>query len=280
MRRMLAVTILGPRGRRRPAGPRRRSGPSRTRAPPPRPLRACRPPRRPHRCRRRRTTSRRRSPTTAPAATTSRPTAAAWWCRRRPRCRAATSAGRWWPTPRSSRSIRSPASPGSGPPTPSPSRGWPCVDVDADAHRTRGIIVTNNIWSGVRTVFNVHVFDTGAYQPLVRAGFVLLRQAIGPDAAHPRPLPWRMCAWVVGPGSTSRSGPPAPHPPSPRGTTRRSSVDRGPSVGRVRRSTRHLHRPPARRRAHRLQRSRHDAATGTHPRAPSASRADGRGYWR
>jgi hypothetical protein len=63
---------------------------------------------------------------------------------------------------------------------------------------TRAITVTKNVWGGVSDVFNVHLWDSS--QPT--GGIRLLgSESLGP-ALHVdgrlAPLPWRMCAKVVG----------------------------------------------------------------------------------
>lgn len=68
--------------------------------------------------------------------------------------------------------------------------------VRRDAGRLRAITLTNNIWLGDRTTWNVHGWDTaaGGLRPL---GAVSLPGTFGPLASPPA-LPWRMCARVRG----------------------------------------------------------------------------------
>lgn len=70
-----------------------------------------------------------------------------------------------------------------------------------DGHTT-GIMVSNNIYGFNRRVLNVHLIDTRAAHPF---DLVAGRQVstIGPADDRLRPLPWRLCAQVV--GSTVRA---------------------------------------------------------------------------
>lgn len=62
--------------------------------------------------------------------------------------------------------------------------------------RTQAITVTNNIMWGARNGWNVHLWNGGARGNLI--GQVVLSHSFGSDTAAPPPLPWRLCARVVG----------------------------------------------------------------------------------
>jgi hypothetical protein len=63
---------------------------------------------------------------------------------------------------------------------------------------TRAITVTKNVWGGVSDVFNVHTWDTSLPAGGVRfLGGVSLASALKVDGQLV-PLPWRVCARVVG----------------------------------------------------------------------------------
>ena len=62
--------------------------------------------------------------------------------------------------------------------------------------RTQAITVTNNIMWGARNGWNVHLWNGEARSSLI--GQVVLSHSFGSNAAAPPPLPWRLCARVVG----------------------------------------------------------------------------------
>jgi hypothetical protein len=67
--------------------------------------------------------------------------------------------------------------------------------------RTTAITVTNNILYGARWGFNIHVMDTAAATPIYKIGGVILEEVFRPGGSTSNdvePLPWRMCARVVG----------------------------------------------------------------------------------
>lgn len=64
------------------------------------------------------------------------------------------------------------------------------------AGRTRAIMVTNNIFFGVRQTMNVHVVDTNNSPAYTKVGHYV-SSLIGEPAKH-QPLPWRFCAKVTG----------------------------------------------------------------------------------
>ncbi|WP_426573083.1 DUF4214 domain-containing protein [Aquihabitans sp. McL0605] len=84
----------------------------------------------------------------------------------------------------------------------------------AQKGRTRAIMITNNIWYGARFGFDVHLADSAAFPQFVKIGGAELTSALG--GIHDlSPLPWRICARVVGttldvkvwPMSTSKTEP-------------------------------------------------------------------------
>ena len=63
--------------------------------------------------------------------------------------------------------------------------------VRTDGDRVRGVLVTNNILFGARWGFNIQVTDSAAPTPITKIGTLWV------DWAND-PLPWRLCARVVG----------------------------------------------------------------------------------
>lgn len=113
-------------------------------------------------------------------------------------------------------------------------RGGPVVQpgvalrVRQDGGRKRAVSVTNNVYYGARWAWNVHLWDAvGSARSAIRqVGSVHLTQVFG---NHPRklpPLPWRLCARVVGTTvqlkawPTSRGAEPAWGDPSYGGTAK------------------------------------------------------------
>lgn len=62
--------------------------------------------------------------------------------------------------------------------------------------RTRAITVTKNIWADAHWVFNVHVMDSGAAEPLRLIGTADLAATFLLPGGRVHPYPWRMCARV------------------------------------------------------------------------------------
>lgn len=70
--------------------------------------------------------------------------------------------------------------------------------VRADGERTRAILVTNNVFMSYRTGFNVHLLDSATTTRFEKIGGFGLPRSLGADPTTQAPLPWRMCARVVG----------------------------------------------------------------------------------
>jgi len=85
-----------------------------------------------------------------------------------------------------------------------------------DAHRTRAIMVSDGIYVGVRTIFNVHLADSTAAEPFRKVGVVSLPYSVGQNPFHQAPLPWRICARVVGTEVTVKAWPIAAYRGEPR----------------------------------------------------------------
>lgn len=83
-----------------------------------------------------------------------------------------------------------------------------------DAERTQAILVTNNIWSGVRSTINVHVADTAAKPALTGLATIDMTRAMGPYD-NLKPLPWRLCARASGSTVTIKVWSITAHPTEP-----------------------------------------------------------------
>ncbi len=72
--------------------------------------------------------------------------------------------------------------------------------VRQDGGRTRAISVTNNVYYGARWAWNVHLWDAvgTARSPIRQVGSVHLPEVFGSHPEKLPPLPWRLCARVVG----------------------------------------------------------------------------------
>jgi hypothetical protein len=79
----------------------------------------------------------------------------------------------------------------------------------ASDQRVRSILVTNNILFGQRRIFNVHLGDTAASQPLVKVGSAPF------DWASKVELPWTLCARAVGRTITLKVWPAGDQPTAP-----------------------------------------------------------------
>jgi hypothetical protein len=62
--------------------------------------------------------------------------------------------------------------------------------------RTRAITVTENLWGDAHWLFNVHVMDSGAVEPVRQVGSADLAATFLLAGDQVRPYPWRMCARV------------------------------------------------------------------------------------
>lgn len=78
---------------------------------------------------------------------------------------------------------------------------------------TQAITVTNNIMWGARNGWNVHLWNDGKPGQLI--GQAVLSHSFGPHDAPP-PLPWRLCARVVGSSLQFKAWSLATHPSEPR----------------------------------------------------------------
>jgi hypothetical protein len=69
----------------------------------------------------------------------------------------------------------------------------------AGSTSTRALTVTKNIWGGAFWVFNVHTWDSSLAQPFTAIGQFSLDKVVWDTSTQKaRPLPWRICAKVVG----------------------------------------------------------------------------------
>jgi outer membrane protein assembly factor BamB len=60
------------------------------------------------------------------------------------------------------------------------------------------ITVTKNVFFGANWKFNVHVWDTSRSPAAIQIGAFDLGPVFAPDEIHVEPLPWKLCAQVVG----------------------------------------------------------------------------------
>ncbi len=76
----------------------------------------------------------------------------------------------------------------------------------------RAVTVTKNVWFYALWVFNVHVWDTSSLQPFTLVGQVDLQPEFF-AGGHLPPLPWHLCARVIGPTVDVKAWPdPEPEP--------------------------------------------------------------------
>lgn len=66
-----------------------------------------------------------------------------------------------------------------------------------DENRTRAIMVTDNIWMGVRPTVNVHVADTDNSPTYSQVAAIDMTPGLG-SFQNLKPLPWRFCAQATG----------------------------------------------------------------------------------
>ena len=60
------------------------------------------------------------------------------------------------------------------------------------------ITVTKNVFFGANWKFNVHVWDTSTSPAAIQIGAFDFAPVFAPDEIHVAPLPWKLCAQVVG----------------------------------------------------------------------------------
>lgn len=83
-----------------------------------------------------------------------------------------------------------------------------------DAGRTRAILVTNNVWSGVRSTVNVHIADTDAPLVLAKVAGIDMTKGLG-HFQKLKPLPWRLCGRATGSTVTIKAWSMTAHPTEP-----------------------------------------------------------------
>jgi hypothetical protein len=62
----------------------------------------------------------------------------------------------------------------------------------------KAVTITKNVYFGANWVFNVHVWDTSQSPPAIQIASFDLAPVFSPDHIQVVPLPWKLCAQVVG----------------------------------------------------------------------------------